>query len=252
MTDQGGKARGVMKGGKPGSAEDSQLRIRANPGTFTRWQRIQIFLVTWILYFAVLLIGRSLRWEVFDWENWVAARRMGEGLAYTCWHREIFAGTWFWRKRGIVAMASQNFDGEYVARILQKHGYGVVRGSSSRGAMKALAEMIHLHRQGLDTVLTIDGPRGPRFVAKPGSVQLAKATGASILCFHAAVRPAFVFRKSWDLAEFPLPFSQAAMFIAPPIVVSRDADRAEQARKLQEAQSTLDQLRARAEQWQQS
>jgi len=252
MTDQGGKTRGVTAGGEPDLADDSQLGLKANPCTFTCWQRIQIFLATWILYFSVLLIGRSLRWEVFDWDNWEAARRMGKGLVYTCWHREIFAGTWFWRKRGIVAMASQNFDGEYVTRILQKHGYGVVRGSSSRGAGRALAEMIRCHSQGLDMVFTIDGPRGPRFVAKPGSVQLAKATGAAILCFHAAVRPAFVFRKSWDLAEFPLPFSRAAMFLAPPIVVSRDADRAERDRKLQEVQSTLDQLRARAEQWQKS
>ena len=149
-------------------------------------------------------------------------------------------------------MASQNFDGEYITRILLKHGYGAARGSSSRGAWKALAEMIRCHRQGLDTVFTIDGPRGPRFVAKPGSVQLAKATGAAILCFHAAVRRALVFRKSWDLTEFPFPFTRAAMFIAPPIVVPRDADRAEQTRKLQQVQATLDDLRLRAERWQKS
>ena len=112
--------------------------------------------------------------------------------------------------------------------------------------------MIRCLRHGLDTVLTIDGPRGPRFVAKPGSVQLAKATGAAILCFHAAVRHAFVFRKSWDLTELPLPFTRAAMFVAPPIFVPHDADRAEQARKLQQVQSTLDELRGRAEEWQKS
>ena len=59
-----------------------------------------------------------------------------------------------------------------------------------------------------------------------------------------------MFRKSWDLAEFPLPFSRAAMFIAPPIIVPREADAAGQARALQQVQSTLDELRRRAEQWQ--
>jgi hypothetical protein len=226
--------------------------LSAEPRRFTLWQRLQIFVATWVGYVAVLLIGRSLRWEVFGWGNWESARRLGKGLIYTCWHREIFAGTWFWRKRGIVAMASQNFDGEYITRILRKHGYGAARGSSSRGAEKAFVEMVRCHRRGLDTVLTIDGPRGPRFVAKPGSVHLARATGAAILCFHAAVRHTFVFRKSWDLTEFPLPFSRAAMFIAPPILVPHEADRAEQARKLQQVQSTLDELRARAEQWQKS
>jgi lysophospholipid acyltransferase (LPLAT)-like uncharacterized protein len=238
-----------MEAGKAASADDSQLRLKASPRTFTRWQRVQIFLATWMGYFTVLLVGRSLRWEIFGWGNWETARQMGKGLIYTCWHREIFAGTWFWRKRGIVAMASQNFDGEYITRILQKLGYGAARGSSSRGGGKALAEMIRCHRQGLDTVFTIDGPRGPRFVAKPGSVQLAKATGAAILCFHAAVRRAWVFRKSWDQTEFPFPFTRAAMFVAPPIVVPHNADRAEQARKLQQVQATLDELRKRAEQW---
>jgi hypothetical protein len=252
MTDQGGKTPGLMEGGEPASKDDSQLRLKANPRPFTRWQRIQIFLVTWMGYLAVLLIGRSLRWEIFGWGNWEAARRAGKGLIYTFWHREIFAATWFWRKRGIVVMTSQNFDGEYIARIIQKHGFGAARGSSSRGARRALAEMIRCHRERRDTAFTIDGPRGPRFVAKRGAVVLAKATGAAILCFHAAVRRPLVFRKTWDLTEFPLPFSRAAMFIAPPIMVSRDSDDAAQDGKLLEVQSTLDQLRIRAEEWQKS
>jgi hypothetical protein len=224
--------------------------LQANPRSFTPWQRLQIFVASWVGYFAVLAVGRTLRWEISGWENWEAARRLGNGLIYTFWHREILAATWFWRKRGIVVMTSQNFDGEYIARIIQRHGYGAARGSSSRGARKALIEMIRCHRQGLDTAFTIDGPRGPRFVAKAGAVQLAKATGAAIICFHAVARCAWVFRKSWDRTEFPLPFSRAAVFIAPAIVVPRNADPAEQERKLQQVQSTLDALRTRAEQWQ--
>jgi hypothetical protein len=229
---------------------DPQLLLQATPRVFTRWQRLQIFVASWVGYLALLLIGRTLRWEVFGWGNWEAARRLGKGLIYTFWHREIFSGAWFWRKRGIVVMTSQNFDGEYIARIIQKHGYRAARGSSSRGASKALGEMIQCHRQGLDTAFAIDGPHGPRLVAKPGSVLLSKATGAAILCIHTAVRHCFVFRKSWDLTEFPLPFSQAAMFIAPPIVVPREAGEAEMTRKLQEVQATLDDLSRRAEQWQ--
>ena len=252
MTDQSGKTRGLVEADGPVLADNPQLRLKANPRDFTLWQRAQIFVATWVGYIALLLVGRTLRWETFGWGYWESARQMGKGLVYTCWHRQIFAGTWFWRKRGIVAMASQNFDGEYITRILQKNGYGVARGSSSRGGAKALVEMIRCQRQGLDTVFTIDGPRGPRFVAKPGSVQLAKATWAGILCFHSAVHPAFVFKKSWDRTEFPFPFSRAAMFVAPPIFVPRDADRAEQGRKLQQVQSTLDELRMRAERWQKS
>ena len=229
---------------------EQQLPLRIGPRTFTWFERLKILVASWVGYVAVLLIGRSLRWEVFGWGNWEAARRLGKGLIYTFWHREIFAATWFWRRRGIVVMTSQNFDGEYIARIIRKHGYGAARGSSSRGAGRALGEMIHCLRHGQDTAFTIDGPRGPRFVAKRGSVLVSKATGAAILCFHAAVRHRYLFRKSWDQTEFPLPFSPAAMFIAPPIVVPRDAGEAQMDSKLQEVQSALDRLRARAEEWQ--
>ncbi len=224
-------------------------RLEENRRTFTRWQRAQIWLASWAGYLAVLLIGRTLRWEVHGWENWEMARKQAKGLIYTFWHREIFSATWFWRKRGIVVMTSRNFDGEYIARIIQGHGYGAARGSSSRGASRALTEMVRCLKGGVDTAFTIDGPRGPRFVAKRGSVLLAKASGAAILCFHVAVRRALVFRKSWDLFQIPYPFSPAAMLIAPAITVAPEADEAELSRKHQEVQTALDQLRARGDAW---
>jgi len=197
----------------------------------------------------VLLVGGSLRWEIHGWENWEAAAKMGKGLIYTFWHREIFAACWFWRKRGIVVMTSRNFDGEYIARIIHMHGYGAARGSSTYGASQALTEMIECLMNGRDAAFTIDGPRGPRYVAKRGSVMLSKATGAAILCFHVALRRAYVFRRTWDLTQFPLPFSQAAVFIAPPIVVEPQADEEEQTSKLRQVQATLDNLRRQGEEW---
>jgi len=231
----------------PSSEEETGLGEK--PRAFSLWQRVQISLASCVGYLAVLLIGRSLRWEVYGWENWEAARQRGQGLIYTFWHREIFSACWFWRKRGIVVMTSQNFDGEYIARIIQRHGYGAARGSSTRGASRALAEMIAYLKNGRDAAFTIDGPRGPRYVAKRGSLLLSKATGAAILCFHAALSRAYVFRRTWDLTQFPHPFSRAAMFIAPPIVVSTQASEEEQANKLKEVQNALDDLRRQGEEW---
>jgi lysophospholipid acyltransferase (LPLAT)-like uncharacterized protein len=230
-------------------SNETGVRLRENPREFTVWQRVQIFIASWLGYLAILLIGRTMRWRVFGWENWTSARKLGRGLIYTFWHREIFSACWFWRKRGIVVMTSQNFDGEYIARIIQKHGYGAARGSSTRGAPKALAEMAKCLKDGLDTAFTIDGPRGPRFVAKRGSVLLSKATGAAILCFHVAPEKAHVFKKSWDMNQIPYPFTRAAVFIAPPIVVPPQADIREQAEKIKEVQTVLDDLRARGENW---
>jgi lysophospholipid acyltransferase (LPLAT)-like uncharacterized protein len=232
-----------------GRAPDENLPLAPNPRDFTFWQRAQIFIASRMGYLAVLFVGRTLRWHVEGWENWEAASRAGKGIIYTFWHREIFSACWFWRRRGIVVMTSQNFDGEYIARIIQMHGYGASRGSSSRGAGRSLVEMVRCLRSGRDAAFTIDGPRGPRFVAKRGSVILSRSTGASILCFHVALKNAYVFRKTWDQTQFPHPFSRAAIFIAPPIVVPHGASEEAQNRTQEEVQRTLDNLRRRGEAW---
>ena len=232
--------------------EDAQRDVREvaeNRRTFTPWERLQILVATWIGYLAVLLIGGTLRWEAVGWENFEAALQLGKSLIYAFWHCEIFAATWFWRRRGIVVMTSQNFDGEYIGRIIRKHGYGAARGSSSRGGARALVEMVRSIRKGRLAAFTVDGPRGPRHVTKPGAVLLAKATGAPILCFHIVPARAWVLRKSWDWTEIPHPFSRAAIFIAPPIVVDPAAGDDEQARKLGEVQATLDDLGRRGQMW---
>jgi len=109
--------------------------------------------------------------------------------------------------------------------------------------------MIRQLRHGRDAAFTTDGPRGPRFIAKQGSVILGRATGAAILCFHIAPLHSYVFRKSWDLFQIPRPFSRTAIFIAPPIFVPHDADEQEQAVKLQEVQLTLEDLQRKGDAW---
>ncbi len=233
---------------EPGAEQSgAALAPSARPRDFSPWQKVQIFLASWAGTAACSLVGRSLRWEVYGWENWKAARKIGPGIIYAFWHREIFPATWFWRNRGIVVMTSQNFDGEYIARIIRRHGFGAARGSSSRGAIRAFAELKDALESGRDVAFTTDGPRGPRFVAKPGAVLLAKLTGAPIFCFHIAVARGHVFQKSWDLHKIPYPFSRAAVFMAPPIVVPREA--AQRDRKLAEFQAALDTLQKRGEEW---
>jgi lysophospholipid acyltransferase (LPLAT)-like uncharacterized protein len=227
------EAEGETTGGK---------KVASDARVFTRWERFQILVASWVGYLAVRLVGPSLRWETVGWENYEAAHKLGKSLIFAFWHCEIFPATWFWRKRGIVVMASQNFDGEYITRIIQMHGYGVARGSSSRRASRALVEMIRAVRKGSEAAFTLDGPRGPRHVAKPGVVLLAKATGAPILCFHIVLRHAWVLHKSWDRTDIPRPFTRATIFIAPPIMVSSEADEEEQAAKLREVQEALDGL----------
>jgi lysophospholipid acyltransferase (LPLAT)-like uncharacterized protein len=212
------------------------------PRRFSFWQKVQILLISQASAWLIYLLGRSLRWEARGDENLEAIYRAGKRAIFTFWHTSIFPATWYWRHRGIIVMTSQNFDGEYVARCIRKHGYGAARGSSSRGGLKALAEMAKRLRQGLDVAFTVDGPRGPRYVAKMGPLLLAKMTGEAVFCFQISLQRKIQL-KSWDQSEIPLPFSRALILKAPPIYVPRNADEAIVRGKLQEMQTVLDGMR---------
>src|SRR5262249_4226984 len=147
----------------------------------SRWQRFLIVLATYVGYPLVYLIGRSLRWTVLGWEHWQPLEQAGVPTIFVSWHNGLMAEAWYFRGRGIVAMVTQNFDGEYIARIIEKLGFAAARGSSSRGGMKALHEMAHHLHQGRHVAFTVDGPRGPCYVAKIGPVLLAQRTGRPIV-----------------------------------------------------------------------
>lgn len=212
------------------------------------WQRLAIALAARLGYLLVYLIGRSMRWQAVGLEHLDAIYRSGRRAIFTFWHNCIFPATWFWRNRSILVMTSMNFDGEYIARIIWGHGYGAARGSSSRGATRALLEMAEWLRQGRDVAFTVDGPRGPRYLAKPGPVFLAKKTGAAIFCFHISMKWKIEL-KSWDRFQIPLPLSRAVVLMAPPIYVPPDADDELIRSKHEEMQATLDKLRRAGDDW---
>ena len=139
-------------------------------------------------------------------------------------------------------MTSLNRDGEAIAQCIKRFGYAAPRGSSSRGGLRALAEMAREIRQGRDCGFTVDGPRGPKYVAKQGPVLLAFKTGAAIFCFHISMKHKLQL-KSWDEFQIPLPFTRALVLQAPPIWVPVDASEAHLRDLQQRMQVTLDTLR---------
>ena len=143
-------------------------------------------------------------------------------------------------------MTSRSFDGEYIARIIQKLGFTAVRGSSSRGAVGALFGMRQQLEQGHGAVFTIDGPRGPRYVAKPGPVLLAKKTGIPVSCFYVAVERAWIL-NSWDQMIIPKPFSRAAIYASSPMHVPAEATEEQMLALHQQMQETLERCRMGAE-----
>src|SRR5207244_487171 len=89
-------------------------------------------------FILIKLIGGTVKFEIEGWENWEAAAHDGKIPIYTFWHNRVFLATYFWRQRRIVVMTSRSFDGEYIARFIQRFGYGAARGSSTRGATGAV------------------------------------------------------------------------------------------------------------------
>lgn len=213
----------------------------ASLASYSFKDRLLIRAADLIFFLAIKFIGRTVKFEIEGWENWEAASRDGRIPIYTFWHDRVFLATYFWQRRAIVVMTSRSFDGEYIARFIQRFGYGAARGSSSRGATGAVVEMVRLMRAGCATAFTIDGPRGPRYVAKMGAVLLAKKTGNPILPFIVAAEK---FREvnSWDRSQIPKLFTRATVLIAAPIDVPADASEVMLNGKRDELQASLDEL----------
>jgi lysophospholipid acyltransferase (LPLAT)-like uncharacterized protein len=199
-------------------------------------------LIAWTGYIAINIIGRTIRWQSEGDSHLDDIYKSGKRAIFTFWHGRIFPATFYWRKRGIVVMTSLNRDGEAIAQCIQKFGYGAARGSSSRGGFRALAEMAREIRHGRDCAFTIDGPRGPKYIAKQGPVLLALKTGAAIFCFHISMKHKIQL-KSWDEFQIPLPFTPAVVLKAAPIWVPPDASEAHLRDLHQQMQTTLDRLR---------
>lgn len=214
---------------------------RADLSAYTFKQRLIIRAADLAFYLLIKLIGGTARFHVEGWEHWEAATRDGRQPIYTFWHDRIMLATYFWQRRGIVVMTSRSFDGEYIARFIQRFGYGASRGSSSRGGVGALVEMVRLMRAGRPTAFTIDGPRGPRHEAKMGAVLLAKKTGCPVLPFTVNAAH-FYAAPSWDRFQVPRPFTRARVRIAAPLYVPADADETLLNAKRDELQRALDEI----------
>lgn len=171
----------------------------------------------------ITAIGPTLRWEFRGGEHLDAIYRSGRLPIYCFFHNRIFATTWFWRRRDIVVMSSKSFDGEWLARCIQRFGYGVARGSSTRGAVGALVGLNRAMRAGFEVSFTVDGPKGPLYVVKPGPAAAARKSGNPILPVTLVVEKRWEI-GSWDRFHIPKPFSRALAVVGPPIEVSRDAD----------------------------
>src|SRR5689334_21334593 len=137
-----------------------------------RCSRMRNWLISWIGYITIRVIGRTMRWQSVGDSHLDDIYKSGKRAIFTFWHGRIFPATYYWRNRGIVVMTSMSRDGEPIAQCIQHFGFGAARGSSSAGWLRALAEMARAIRNGRDAAFTVDGPRGPRYQAQQGPILL--------------------------------------------------------------------------------
>src|SRR5882762_2320387 len=208
-------------------------------------KRLQARLIACAGYPIIAALGSTFRWRAEGAEHLDALAAAGRQPIMAFWHGRILPATVYFRRRGIVVITSENFDGEWIAGIIERFGYGTARGSTSRGAVKALVQLKRDMAAGKPAAFTLDGPRGPAKVAQAGAIWLAKATGNPIIPFHIEA-DRYWTANGWDRTQIPKPWSKVAIAIGEPMEIAADSDEGaiEEGRRALEAR--LQTLEARA------
>ena len=193
---------------------------RASP-----WKRFEAEAISAVGYRLIAALGATLRWRTSGFEHFDAIAESGRQPIMAFWHGRILSATYYFRRRGIVVITSENFDGEWIAGIIERFGYGTARGSTSHGARSALRQLTRKMAAGRAAGFTVDGPRGPARVVQPGAVWLAKVTGNPVLPFHLEADRAWTL-NSWDRTQIPKPFATVAIVVGEPFYVARDENAA--------------------------
>ena len=211
----------------------------------SRFKRFQIAAIAGLGYPLINALGHTLRFRVEGMQHYDAIIASGRQPVMAFWHGRILPATFYFRRRGIVVITSENFDGEWIARIIERFGYGTARGSTTRGGRKAMVQLVRAMKAGQPAGFTLDGPRGPARIAQPGAVWLAHATGNPVLPFHLEACSAWTMR-SWDRTQIPKPFSTVSLVIGEPIPVASEATETDLDAARQALERSLSMLEARA------
>jgi lysophospholipid acyltransferase (LPLAT)-like uncharacterized protein len=212
-------------------------------------RRIQIPIIAAVVYSVIRVLGPTLRFETLGQQRIEKLWAAKQPCIWAFWHRVILPMAWFGRNRGIVVMNTTAFDGQWTRKVIERLGFATAQGSSSRGGLRGLQVMAQRIAAGIDCAFTIDGPRGPRYVAKVGPVLLARMTGAPVTVFHVGVDHGTTVRKTWDHFLLPHLFARAVLIGAEPIYVPKDADSDMIKAKHEEMQKALERVRDIAEDW---
>jgi lysophospholipid acyltransferase (LPLAT)-like uncharacterized protein len=169
-------------------------------------------------------IARTWRFRVVNESAAKVERASGRPVVMALWHGEMLPLLFYHRNRQIAVLVSEHGDGEIIARILTEFGFRLVRGSSSRGAARALIAVDRELEAGYDVGITPDGPRGPRHSVAPGALLAAHRAGVRILPLAAKASTSWQL-GSWDRFMIPKPFARVTIAYGNPVAVEAPSSR---------------------------
>jgi lysophospholipid acyltransferase (LPLAT)-like uncharacterized protein len=163
--------------------------------------------VPWFAALLIRVVGATLRYRDINAPGTPNGHTLPGPTIFAFWHCSMLTCAHRFRNLGIAILISRSFDGELIARTVERLGFRAIRGSSTRGGFVGLKQMGEAYASGHRCAFTADGPKGPAMVAKAGPVQLAELTGATwIGAYHA--EPSRAWRlKTWDSFVVPKPFA---------------------------------------------
>jgi lysophospholipid acyltransferase (LPLAT)-like uncharacterized protein len=191
----------------------------------------------------IRLCGSTWRVRTVAEEQMEAARVLGPRTIYAFWHGRMLVLSYAYRNSNVHVLASEHRDGELMGQVIRRLGFGHVRGSSTRGGSRAIRELVRKLREGYDLGLTVDGPRGPRHVFKPGPLGIAKLSGCPVVPVAISSKRHWQL-TSWDHFQWPWPFTRAQVMFGAPVSVPRDADPETLERMRRDIQNKLQEMTA--------
>lgn len=181
-------------------------------------------MLVWLLYLYIKLCYLTIRWK-FIWPNDYPESDLQEekgAVLFAVWHSELaYAIKIFGKYEPVKALASQHTDGKIISKLINLFGFDIIEGSTNRGATKALKSILFDLKQGINIVITPDGPRGPAKQINSSITKIASKYGYKLVA--ASVKPYNCFKiNSWDQMMLPLPFTKVKVTFSKPIKLSGD------------------------------
>ncbi len=217
-----------------------------NAPRFSRTEELKIRGWTGLALGALWTLSKTVRIDYVGTRELFAHWARGGQVILAFWHNRMVLMPFPYRGRKACIMNSVHRDGEIISRVISRFNILSVRGSSTWGWAAGLKGMVAAYQAGYDLILVPDGPRGPRYRAKPGVLQLARATGAPVypVTCGAAWKTTV---GSWDRLLIPLPFSRVVYIAGPPVRVPADAAATVMETQRRELERRLRQITTRAD-----